>query len=40
MPRAHSQVIVVLERLGVVRKNIQSLNDMLQQVSPYCDHLR
>lgn len=31
MPRAHSQVIVVLERLGVVRKNIQSLNDMLQQ---------
>jgi hypothetical protein len=40
MPRAHSQVIGILERLDVVRTNIQNLSNILHQVSPYHHDLR
>jgi hypothetical protein len=34
MPRAHSQVLGILDQLDVVRTNIQNLSDTLVQVSP------
>lgn len=33
MPRAHAQVTAILERLNLVRKNIQNLTESLHQVS-------
>ncbi|RDB24854.1 hypothetical protein Hypma_008095 [Hypsizygus marmoreus] len=37
MPRAHSQVVAILERLDAVRENIQALHEVLQQTQPVED---